>query len=198
MTKQTGKKLSETTIKTPPFRLDWPALLAPSKAKDAPADQAAKYSVKMVFEDTNTDYALLRGIVEEAAKSVGGIKKTKKNRRGLSEVEDDDKILRYGENCHMANATSKFKPAVVDAQRQPIEDESQIIPGSYAVAVINAYSYDFKGKGVAYGLQAIQLLGGGSRFAGGGGGVDVNEVFDDEESMGATVEPEDTDDGDGW
>jgi len=77
------------------------------------------------------------------------------------------------------NHTSKFKPPLIDPQKNPIMDPAKVYPGVWAILVVSGYSYGKRPpqpkKGVAFGLQAVMIIGDDQPLA--GGGVDVKEVF---------------------
>lgn len=73
----------------------------------------------------------------------------------------------------------KKRPVVVDANRQPILDESEI----YAGCIVNAnvsygcYKNNF-GKGVKFILNGVQKVADGRPLAGGGGAGDPESMFE--------------------
>jgi hypothetical protein len=77
------------------------------------------------------------------------------------------------------NHTSKFKPQVVDANRNPIVDPAKVYPGVWAILVLNAYGFGKNPpqpkKGCAFGLQAVMVIGDDKPLA--GGGIDPREAF---------------------
>ena len=64
-------------------------------------------------------------------------------------------------DCYFLNANSKNKPGVVDANVNTIVESIEVKNGCYARVSLNFYGYSSNGnKGVAAGLNNIQLLGG--------------------------------------
>lgn len=187
--KHRGKDIDDKTFRTPPFRIAWQELFEPN--------EKGQRTIKMVFDDNTTDYSLIEEKLAEAAKPLGGLKKIPEDKRCLRATPDVQQE-RYGEDTRIASATTTFGVTVVDASRNPVMDDTGIVLGSYAVAVVESANYDFKDpggmrhRGVKLYLKAVQLLGGGKRFAG-SSGIDVNNVFDEQEDRGATVDSED-----GW
>lgn len=93
-----------------------------------------------------------------------------------------DKASKYGgftPGCTYLNATSKFKPPVVDARMNPIVDQSKVFPGVWAICSINVYGYGKNPpqpkKGVAFGLQNVMIIGEDTKF--GGGAADPTKTF---------------------
>lgn len=72
--------------------------------------------------------------------------------------------------------TSKFKPPVVDAMRNPIVDRNKVYAGVWAICAINAYPYkEPTNKGIAFGLQSVMIIGDDQKL--GGGAPDPNKTF---------------------
>ena len=67
------------------------------------------------------------------------------------------------------NASSKFKPSVVDANQNLIADESRAYSGVWAFVGLNIYPYDNMTKGASFGLQTVMIIGDDTKLSGGGG-----------------------------
>ena len=88
------------------------------------------------------------------------------------------------------NATSKDAPQIVDRKVQPILDPMECGSGDYCNVSVNFYGFNTNGnRGVAAGLQNIQLVKHGERLAGKASaasdfeeieGEDDSEVFGDD------------------
>ena len=88
------------------------------------------------------------------------------------------------------NATSKDAPQIVDRKVQPILDPMECGSGDYCNVSVNFYGFNTNGnRGVAAGLQNIQLVKHGERLAGKASaasdfeeieGEDNSEVFGDD------------------
>ena len=66
-------------------------------------------------------------------------------------------------NAYFVNANSTSKPGVVDADKQPILDTSELYSGIIGRASINFYAYNSNGnRGIACGLNHIQKLADGT------------------------------------
>ena len=67
-------------------------------------------------------------------------------RDGDTERPDDEAY----KNCYFINANSATAPGIVDADRQPIIDHSEVYSGVYGRASINFYAFNSNGnKGIA-------------------------------------------------
>ena len=83
--------------------------------------------------------------------------------------------------CYVMNASSKTKPVIVDAFRNPVTDPGEVYSGCYGRAAINFYGYNNKKKGIGAGLLSIQKLHDGEPF----GTVGSADDFDDYSDNGA-------------
>jgi len=76
------------------------------------------------------------------------------------------------------NANSNTAPGVVDINRQPIIDTSEIYSGVYARVSLSFYAFNSNGnKGIACGLQNIQKVRDGESL---GGRAKAEDDFDNE------------------
>lgn len=65
------------------------------------------------------------------------------------------------------NANSSTAPGVVDADRQPIIERSEVYSGVYGRASINFYAFNVNGnKGIACGLNNLQKIRDGEPLGG--------------------------------
>lgn len=93
-----------------------------------------------------------------------------------------DKAAKYGgftPGCIYLNATSKFKPPVVDSRMNAIIDPAKVYPGVWAICSVNVYGYGKNPpqpkKGAAFGLQNVMIIGDDTKF--GGGAADPTKTF---------------------
>lgn len=171
-----------TKVTTPVFRVSFPALFE-AKAFDG---GAPKFSVSAVWDPSrftkrekelwDAMIDLANGVSQERFKKdmdalPGNFKKA--IRDGAEKAD----LAGYGEGLLFANLSSKMKPGIIDRNRNNITDPDEVYPGCYARATITAYSYDNKGKGVAFGLQNIQKIADGERLD---SRTDAAEDFDDD------------------
>ena len=70
-------------------------------------------------------------------------------------------------NAYFINANSASAPGIVDADRQPIIDTSEVYSGVYGRASINFYAFNSNGnKGIACGLNNLQKIRDGEPLGG--------------------------------
>lgn len=131
-----------------------------------------KYSVSLLVpkEDKATLTKIHKAIeaAKEAAKSKKWNGKIPANLK--LPIHDGDIDRPDDENyagCFFFNATSKDAPQIVDRKVQPIIDPMECGSGDYCNVSVNFYGFVASGnKGVAAGLQNIQLVRHGERLAG--------------------------------
>jgi hypothetical protein len=160
-----NNKSNRKPVKTPEFRGSFPNL---HKARAAVAGPEAKFSIVMIFEK-GTDLAVLKQEVLAAASEKWGADQAKwpKNitwpfRKGAEKAE-----LGYPADSIFASASSKMKPGVVDANVQPITEETEVYGGAYFRATVTTYAWEYMGKtGVSFGLRNVQKTRDGEPFAG--------------------------------
>jgi hypothetical protein len=84
-------------------------------------------------------------------------------RDGDLERPDDEAYA----NSYFINANSAEAPGIVDADRQPIIDRSEVYSGVYGRASINFYAFNSNGnKGIACGLNNLQKMKDGKPLGG--------------------------------
>jgi len=93
----------------------------------------------------------------------------------------------YGDH-YFVNAKNTRQPGVVDQKRRKVIDAGEIVSGDYVRVSMNAFGYDNKSKGVAFGLNAIQLVRKGQPL---GGSFNAHDEFTDLPEQGNAKESDD-------
>ena len=135
-----------------------------------------KFSVSLIIPKSDTrTIAKLKAAIEAAYRE--GEAKLKGNgktvpplstiktplRDGVSERPDDPAYA----NAYFINANSATAPGIVDADRQPILDRSEVYSGVYGRASINFYAFNSNGnRGIACGLNNLQKVRDGDPLGG--------------------------------
>ena len=135
-----------------------------------------KYSVSIIIPKSDTETvekirAAIKAAYDEGQAKLKGSSKT------LPALEDLKTPLRDGDrdrkgdeayrNSWFVNANSTTKPGVVDADRNPILDSSELYSGIIGRASVNFYAYNSNGnRGIACGLNNIQKLADGKPLGG--------------------------------
>ena len=135
-----------------------------------------KYSVSLIIPKSDTvTIAKIRAAIQAAYDE--GQSKLKGSSKFVSALEDIKTPLRDGDKerkgdeayagSYFVNANSTTKPGVVDADRNPILDSSELYSGIIGRASINFYAFNSNGnRGIACGLNNIQKLSDGTPLGG--------------------------------
>lgn len=149
---------------------------------------APKYSVSLIIpkSDTKTIEKIQAAIQAAYDEGQGKLKGNGKSvpalsvlktplRDGDAERPDDEAYA----DSYFINANSGTAPGIVDADRQPILDRSEVYSGVYGRASINFYAFNSNGnKGIACGLNNLQKIKDGEPL---GGKSRPEDDFDTEE-----------------
>ena len=135
-----------------------------------------KYSVSLIIPKSDTvTINKIKAAIEAAYKE--GEAKLKGNGRSVPALSVLKTPLRDGDaerpddeayaNAYFVNANSATVPGIVDADRQPILDTSEVYSGVYGRASINFYAFNSNGnKGIACGLNNLQKVRDGEPLGG--------------------------------
>lgn len=149
---------------------------------------APKYSVSLIIPKSDTKtiekiqdaiqaaYDEGQGKLKGNGKSVPALSVLKTHLRdGDAERSDDEAYA----DSYFINANSGTAPGIVDADRQPILERSEVYSGVYGRASINFYAFNSNGnKGIACGLNNLQKIKDGEPL---GGKSRAEDDFDTEE-----------------
>jgi len=135
-----------------------------------------KFSVSLIIPkgDTRT-VAKVKAAIEAAYRE--GEAKLKGNGKTVPPLSTIKTPLRDGDterpddpayaNAYFINANSATAPGIVDADRQPILDRSEVYSGVYGRASINFYAFNSNGnRGIACGLNNLQKIRDGEPLGG--------------------------------
>ena len=162
-----------------------------NEAKTPMGDGTPKFSVSLIIPKSDTvTIAKIRAAIEAAYEE--GQSKLKGSSKFIPALEDIKTPLRDGDkdrkgdeaykNAYFVNANSTTKPGVVDADRNPILDSSELYSGIIGRASINFYAYNSNGnRGIACGLNNIQKLADGTPLVGHSRAEDDFADLDDED-----------------
>ena len=137
---------------------------------------APKFSVSLIIpkSDTKTIEKIKAAIQAAYEEGQGKLKGNGKSvpalsvlktplRDGDAERPDDEAYA----DAYFINANSATAPGIVDADRNPILDRSEVYSGVYGRASINFYAFNSNGnKGIACGLNNLQKIRDGEPLGG--------------------------------
>ena len=137
---------------------------------------APKYSVSLIIPKSDTKtmekiQAAIQAAYEEGqsklkgnGKSVPALSVLKTPLRDGDMERPDDPAYA---DCYFINANSATAPGIVDADRNPIMERSEVYSGAYGRASINLYAFNSNGnKGIACGLNNLQKIRDGEPLGG--------------------------------
>ena len=137
---------------------------------------APKYSVSLIIPKSDTKtLEKIRAAIQAAYEE--GQSKLKGNGRSVPAISALKTPLRDGDaerpddeayaNSYFVNANSGTAPGIVDADRNPILERSEVYSGVYGRASINFYAFNSNGnKGIACGLNNLQKIRDGEPLGG--------------------------------
>ena len=152
-----------------------------------------KYSVSLIIPKSDTaTVEKIRAAIKAAYDE--GQSKLKGNSKSVPALEDLKTPLRDGDkerkgddaykDSFFVNANSTTKPGVVDADRNPILDSSELYSGIIGRASINFYAFNSNGnRGIACGLNNLQKLADGTPLGGHSRAEDDFADDDDDEDF---------------
>ncbi len=154
------------TVITPVARLSYPYLVSPQMPEPGKNElKEPKYNCSLLF-DGDADFTFMHELLTHVllnGKQKFGLDKDKWGSKfqlpfhEQSEKKQDGYDPRPG--FKYINVGGKQKPEIVGLDGATrIIDETQIYAGCYVRAVVNAYDYDNKMKGVKFGLEHIQFI----------------------------------------
>ena len=129
---------------------------------------APKYSVSLIIPKSDTaTVAKINAAIEAAYEE--GQSKLKGNGKSVPALSLIKNPMRDGDlerpddpayaNSYFINANSASAPGMVDADRNPIMERSEVYSGVYGRASINLYAFNSNGnKGIACGLNNLQKI----------------------------------------
>ena len=152
-----------------------------------------KYSVSLIIPKSDTvTVEKIKAAIQAAYDE--GQSKLKGSSKVVPALEDLKTPLRDGDkerkgddaykNSYFINANSTSKPGVVDADRNPILDSSELYSGIIGRASINFYAFNSNGnRGIACGLNNLQKLADGTPLGGHSRAEDDFADDDDDEDF---------------
>lgn len=181
-------QIESTAVTTGQVRLSFVHLFQPHASQPG---QEPKYSTTILIPKTDvaTKQRIDAAIQAAANKGVSGVWKGARPPQLKTPIWDGDGVRQNGEpfgpECKghwVLTASSKQQQAVVDANLNPIINQSDVYSGMYARVNINFFPFSSNGnRGVGAGLGPVQKLSDGEplggritaemAFGGNGGGV---------------------------
>lgn len=154
---------------------------------------APKYSVSLIIPKSDTKTVEKINVAIQAAyeegqsklkgngKSVPALSLIKTPLRDGDTERPDDEAYK---NCYFINANSATAPGIVDADRNPILERSEVYSGVYGRASISLYAFNSNGNcGIACGLNNLQKISDGEPLGGKARAEDDFDTEDDDDFL---------------
>lgn len=178
-----------TKIVTGKCRFSFVNIFEPQKTDDG---SEGKYSITLLIPKTDTPTLgkIKEAMAEAREKFCARNGATALPLKPNHTLHDGDGVKDngepYGDECkghYVIAVQSKQKPVIVDYERNPITDPTEVYSGCYGRAAIDFYGYSRNGKkGISAGLQSIQKLHDGEPLGGARGSADdFADDFKDED-----------------
>ena len=184
---------NEKRVVTGKVRLSFPHLFDTYKGPDG--DQDPKYSVMLLIP--KEDKATVKALKAAEKKATEEGKETKWGGKMPAEVasifhdadEDgsaEDYPERAGHYYMTVSANENRRPEIVDRNVHAIIDQSEVYSGVYAKVSVTAFAYKYGDgprakKGISFGLNNVQIVGGGESLGGGKRAEEEFEALSDED-----------------
>ena len=152
-----------------------------------------KYSVSLIIPKSDTKTVeKIKAAIQAAYEEGQG--KLKGNGRSVPALSAIKTPLRDGDlerpddeaykNSYFINANSATAPGIVDADRNPVMERSEVYSGVYGRASISLYAFNTNGnKGIACGLNNLQKISDGESLGGGSRAEDDFDTDDEEDFL---------------
>ena len=175
--------LKPTEVVTGPVRISWPALFEPrlkSPELDPAVPDNLRYQATLLFPPDYDLKPLYAALQVAALERFGPNFRMSRDKNPIKDAEIKSHLDGYEEGWHFLNVKSKFKPAVVDQRRSPIDDPDKIYPGCWCRFLISTFAWENKigGKGVSFGLNMVQLVRDDTRLDGRKPALDVFDAVE--------------------
>ena len=151
-----------------------------------------KYSVSLIIPKSDTKTvekinAAIKAAYEEGAGKLKGNGKSVPPMAAIKLPLRDGDIERPDDEayagCWFVNANNTAAPGIVDAERQPILDRSEVYSGVYGRASISFYAFNSSGnKGIACSLNNLQKIADGEPL-GGHASAEADFATDDDDDF---------------
>ena len=176
-----------TSLVTPPVRLAFPALFEPKPV--AKGNPQKKYQAVLLIPPSVDLKPFLEACKATMIEKWGKVEKVKAANNPIKKCEDKE-LDGYEPGWHYINVKSNYMPTVVDQRRQPILDPEQVYAGCWVRVAINAFAWnhDQGGKGVSFGLNAVQFIRDDTRLD---GRKEATDLFDEVEVADDSADDDD-------
>lgn len=192
-----GRKNFVSVIKnTPEGVVAWPIVFEPEEKTGEDGKKKSIYRADLIIEaDQEEALDVLRDLAYTACVAEYGPDDSKwphfRNKviRETAEKNPNPQTGKpwegYEPGKYFISCQSQYRPSLIDQTGRDIIDPKEFYGGCKAVFGVNAYTYNYKGHGVKFGLVAIMKTGEGKPF--GAARPDTSQIFKALIKPGATA-----------
>lgn len=163
--------MSNTQITTGKVRLSYVNLFNPRTNDDG---TAGKYGCTIIIPKSDTKtLSKIKAAIAAAKERYTSLNPTKKAPANTTLHDGDGPTPNgdeYGPECkgaYVMSVSTKTRPVIVDRDKNPILDASEVYSGCYARVILNFYAYDTAGnRGISAGLNGVMKIADGEPLAG--------------------------------
>lgn len=182
-------ELGPSELITPVCRLSFPALFEPrAVAKDKPDEK--KYQATILIPAGESLKPFHKAMEHVMREKWGKLFKLSARNNPIHDCAEKPELDGYEAGWHFIGTSSKYQPQLLDRQKKEVLDPELFYPGCWVRLFCNAYAWDHPqgGKGISFGLNAVQWVEHGDRLD---GRKDASEIFEALEVPDDDAPPED-------
>lgn len=169
-------QLRDSELVTEPCRLAFPSLF--QKKPKFPDSQVETYQAVILIPPT-VNLEPFKAAMKAAMQEKWGKPMKIEGRSNPLQRCDDSNSFGELKGWWYIRTHSGYQPAIVDQKRQEIIDPNRIFAGCWCRFHVNCFAWDNKGgKGLSFGLNAVQLVREDSRMDGRRKATDVFEPIE--------------------
>jgi hypothetical protein len=192
---ETKKPARATYLITPECRLSFPSLFVPRERVKGDTTGVKTFQAVLLLPPNVNLRPFTEALKAAMVEKWGEIVPLPASKNPIHDCSDKPGVSGYDAGWHYISVHSRQQPAIVDRMNQPVvpdSDEdpnapgkfrqsSKIYPGMWVRAYINAFAWNNTagGKGVSFGLNAIQLVRDDARLDGRINAADIFTPLDD-------------------
>jgi len=187
------KQFVSEIVNTPEGVLAWPVVFEPETKTGEDGKKRTIYRGDIIFE-ANAPLDPLRNLARAACEAEWGPDDIRwppfrtRAVRETSEKNPNPQTMKpwegYEHGKYFISCQSQYKPSIIDISGREIIDPAELYGGCKVVFAVNAYTYQYKGYGVKFGLVAILKVAEGKPF--GAARPDASALFKPMLKPGAT------------
>lgn len=156
-----AKNQEEGTIRTPLFRVQYPAFFKPKMYHNDQGEEDPKFECTALFPKSGSDkpdpkkMKALEAAVINVGKAANGGTLPKKFKNPFKDGDQED-WPGFNGNTYI-RMSSRYEPDIINLEGNKV-GPGDVKAGDWMIAVVKPYPYDYKGKGVSFGMRNLLLV----------------------------------------